>query len=115
MTYKTFNSDELMSNFEGDEDILKDLIKEFLSKKDEILAKIEIAIEEKNFSNLKLHAHTMKGVISNFYAESIRLLAYDLEKAGANSEDKNNKEIFLKLKNEMDIFIKELEQFEKTI
>lgn len=80
-----FNKNVLLENFAGDEEILKDLIEEFLKKSDTLLANVDNAIKTNNAKDLNLHAHTLKGVVSNFYCEEIRLLAYELEKIGAEN------------------------------
>ena len=63
---KIFNRDELLSNFSGDEEILRDLIEEFVKKSDALIFDVEMALKKQDANFLKLHAHTLKGVVSNF-------------------------------------------------
>lgn len=86
MSALIYSKDDLMANFEGDEDILIDLISEFEDKSSNLILDIKVAVETKDADKFKISAHTFKGVVSNFYAEELRLIAYDLEKMGM---DKN--------------------------
>ncbi len=113
--YQAFNHKELMENFSGDEDILKDLILEFIKRYSDILAQIDNSIKNKNFSELKLHAHTYKGVVSNFYAEKVRLIAFELEKKGANSDPSDLLTLFNQIVDESKKLINELESLEKSL
>jgi len=112
---KIYDRDELMANFSGDEEILRDLIEEFGKKSDSLILDIENAIKSKDGSLLKLHAHTLKGVVSNFYAEEIRLLAYDLEQSGAKQDFKESDFKLTKLKTMMQELIHELKILQKTL
>lgn len=110
-----YDKNELISNFTGDEDILKDLIHEFINKSSSLINDVELAITNKNSDHLKLHAHTLKGVISNFYAEEIRLLAYDLEVAGTNKDFTNVDVKLTKIKSLLPELIKELQDLQNTL
>ncbi len=112
---KIFNRDELLSNFSGDEEILRDLIEEFVKKSDALIFDVEMALKKQDANLLKLHAHTLKGVVSNFYAEDIRLLAYDLEQLGASNNFQNADVKLNQLKVKMQELIRELNILQKTL
>lgn len=84
-----FNKNELMENFKGDEDILLDLIENFLERKNEILNIISISINTKNASELRQSAHRLKGTISNFYSIRLSEICSDLEKRGESNNFEN--------------------------
>lgn len=113
--YKEFNYKELMENFSGDEDILHDLILEFKSRYGQMLAEIEKSIKNSNFSEIKLHAHTYKGVVSNFYAEKVRLLAFELEKKGSTNDSSDLISIFAQLSQDSRKLIEELDILEQSL
>ena len=112
---KIFNRDELLSNFSGDEEILRDLIEEFVKKSDALILDVEMALKKQDGNLLKLHAHTLKGVVSNFYAEEIRVLAYDLEQLGALNNFQNADVKLNQLKVLMQELIRELNILQKTL
>lgn len=82
MNYKTFNSPDLLNHFEGNEEILVEMIVMFQNAHPELLRSIREAITKELGSDLKISAHTFKGIMRNFYADDCIKLAYDLEKAG---------------------------------
>jgi HPt (histidine-containing phosphotransfer) domain-containing protein len=112
---KIYNRDELLANFSGDEEILRDLIEEFVKKSNALILDIEMALKSQDGNLLKLHAHTLKGVVSNFYSEEIRLLAYDLEQFGAQNNFKNAESKLAQLKSKMQELIRELNILQKTL
>lgn len=109
-----FDCQTYMANFAGMEDLARETIKSFLNTLPKMLSDIQHAIEEKNSSDLELHAHTLKGAVSNFYAEPARLLAWELEKLGKNKNMQNATDLIkdlvqeLKLlENEFNLFLKQ--------
>ena len=44
------------------------------------------SLQEKDLKKIELHAHTLKGMIANFFAEDLRVAAYEIEKMGHNSD-----------------------------
>ena len=94
---KYLNVQALKSHFDGDEEMIADLIEMFESEYSEILNNSKIAIESKNYSALELSAHTLKGMISNFFAEELKIAAQELETMGRNSELINAEILFDKL------------------
>lgn len=112
---KIYDRDELLSNFSGDEEILRDLIEEFIKKSDSLILDIETALNKQDSQLVKLHAHTLKGVVSNFYAEEIRLLAYELEQLGTKNSLQDGGILLSKLKSLMPQLILELKILQKTL
>jgi len=60
-------------------DDLKEIIKNFIETSPEILEKIKSSLDKKNASDLKLHAHTLKGSCANIGAVSLPDLSFKLE------------------------------------
>lgn len=80
-----------------DKEIVVEIIDIFLNEYEERLSTIKKAIEEKDFSNLKFHAHSLKGVVANFSAPKVQAIAKELEDKGTNSIDENLNENFEEL------------------
>ena len=72
----------LLENFEGMEEVVVDIIQSYEENVPGLKERITNAIEASDASALQLAAHTLKGVLSNFYAERARSLAYKLEDMG---------------------------------
>lgn len=105
---QTFDKDMMMANFQGLEDLAFDSIESFLSTLPSLVSEIESAINSKSASQLELASHTLKGVVSNFYAEPSRLLAWKLEQIGHTQRTTGAEKIFVEMKIELDALQREL-------
>jgi HPt (histidine-containing phosphotransfer) domain-containing protein len=76
------NLDAFKDHYGDDLDILEDLIELFESTYPETVSGIENAVAENNTKNLELHAHTLKGMVANFFCDDIRTKCFELEKMG---------------------------------
>ncbi len=85
MKHKSFNENDLLREFKVEEEILLDMIALFEDGLQGLILPIKEAIHKRDASKLKLNAHTIKGVLSNFYAEEVKNLAQELEKRGEDS------------------------------
>ncbi|WP_412479335.1 response regulator [Azonexus sp. IMCC34839] len=63
----------------GDADLLATMAQMLLAEWDEHLGRIRKAIEEESAVDLRMHAHTIKGLLAMFHAESARAQAMELE------------------------------------
>ena len=96
MDSKTF-----FSNFAGMESLALETITAFLNALPQLLLAIESALQQNNPEKLELSAHTLKGVVSNFYAEPSRVLADELEIIGSKKTTKCSEILYNNLKNEL--------------
>jgi HPt (histidine-containing phosphotransfer) domain-containing protein len=71
-------------------------------------------MEKRDFKELELSAHTLKGVISNMYADRARLLAWQLEQMGHSASAESAEKIYLELETELIKLVSELQPFAKT-
>jgi len=71
--------DMLSVSFEGDEDILLELIDDFRAEYPQMITDMENAYNNGNMEDLERFAHTLKGVISNFFSESLKNSAFIIE------------------------------------
>ena len=65
-------------------------------------------MESEDFSNLELHAHTLKGMIANFFAADLKSAAFELEKMGKEKKIENGNEYYEKLERDLPLLIDEL-------
>jgi HPt (histidine-containing phosphotransfer) domain-containing protein len=74
--------ENLKSHFDGDEELIMELLEVFAESYILVLESLNKAVEEKNYKEVELHAHTMKGMVANFFAEELKSSAFFLEKGG---------------------------------
>lgn len=75
-----------LAEFEGDKELLIDVLNGFLGNAKEQIGLIDEAISNHNFKEIRREAHTIKGGAANLTAERLSDVALDLEKS-AKSED----------------------------
>jgi HPt (histidine-containing phosphotransfer) domain-containing protein len=88
--------DELYGNF--DKEVVVDIIDIFINEYAGRMQAIEDAIVNADFDALNKRCHSLKGVVSNFYDEDTRSLAYALEQKGKLCDGSDLMAIYLKLK-----------------
>ena len=76
------DQDALKSHYGEDIEIIEDLIEIFDSTYPESMAELEKAINASDFGNIELHAHTLKGMVANFFSSELKDKFYELEKKG---------------------------------
>lgn len=96
-----FNRDVFLANFEGMEELIAQVIESFEESYPSLLARVKNAIDSNNMGELQISAHTLKGVVSNFYAENCRSLAFELEKMGREKQGLGAADVFNKLSEEV--------------
>ena len=97
-----FDHRALAANFSGLEDVLMDTIGNFLRLKSSLMQNIQNAIAAKDPKALEIAAHTVKGVVSNFFAESAKSIAWDLEQCGSRGDLSRADSSFIKLSEEIE-------------
>lgn len=88
------NLEKLGDHFAGDEELIGELVEVFEVSYIDVISRLETAISEDNRESVKLEAHTLKGMVSNFFAEEIRAIAYEVE---ANASKLSKDELFSRL------------------
>jgi HPt (histidine-containing phosphotransfer) domain-containing protein len=111
----TFNREQVIDNFSDDKEILLELIEKFIDKSGEYFLNIENAFKENNLKVLKISAHSLKGVISNFYADEIFQICYEIERKSESGNLENLSEKIILLKNKLFDLIEELKEFKATL
>jgi len=106
----TFDKDALMEHFEGDTEIIEELIEVFEMSYPETLDSLQEAITESDSKSIELHAHTLKGMLSNFFAAGLKDKAFRIEQMGKNSSLTEAKEIYEEISVEMPCLINDLKK-----
>jgi signal transduction histidine kinase/CheY-like chemotaxis protein/HPt (histidine-containing phosphotransfer) domain-containing protein len=81
-TILVFNKQSVLENFSEDLETLELLFNNFLNEKCVLIDNLTIASLNDDFANIQFHAHTLKGAISNFYAEETVLFLQKVENVG---------------------------------
>lgn len=89
-----------------DNEIVVEIIDIFLNEYKDRINTIKESIELKDFDKLKFHAHSLKGVVSNFATPTTQAAAKALEDKGTEKIDDNLNEDLIKL-NELVTFLAE--------
>jgi HPt (histidine-containing phosphotransfer) domain-containing protein len=108
MEYKSFNLSTLLKQFQGDEEILNEMITAFIKINNDLLNPIRDSVITQNADQLRFNAHTYKGVLSNFYAEEGRQLACELEKIGKTENFEGAYETLNKFETHLVVFLYEI-------
>lgn len=103
-----FKVEEVLNHFDGDNELIGELIEVFEVSYPECLQKISRALDENNSKDLELHAHTLKGMIANFFAYELKENAFELEKMGRNNQIGDHSTIVLNLEEGLPILVNEL-------
>lgn len=95
-------------HFAGDEELIGELLDVFESSYPEVIDRLEVAISNNKSEDIKLEAHTLKGMISNFFAEKLRLCAFDIEENSSSlSQDQLNSKLEI-LKSKIPLMLNEI-------
>lgn len=95
------NRKEVYSRVDDDMELLQELIEIFLEDYPQLMSDIHSAIQSGDAEALKSSAHTLKGSVSNFCAQSAVDAALKLEIAGGNKDLSSAEEDFITLQSSM--------------
>lgn len=104
------NENELKTHFAGDEELILELVTVFEETYPETISGIKNSIVKNDFKNLELHAHTLKGMIANFFAADLKDAAFELEKMGREQNIHDPDATIQKLESEIPNMVKELRE-----
>lgn len=104
----SFNEAAFKGNFLGMERLAHEAITSLLSVLPVLTAELEFAIRSKDPSRIEMAAHTLKGAVSNFYAEPSMALAEKLEQNGGSKVMSDVPHLFADLKIELDRLMEDL-------
>jgi CheY-like chemotaxis protein len=104
---------QILFEFAEDFDIFCELVDDYKAGCDKMLNDLHHAIDAGESANVKIVAHTMKGITSNFYAKELVEDAFTLEEMGERDDLINASESLEKLKVSNNKVLKELDSFIK--
>lgn len=109
----SFNKEILEENFGDDREILTELVDVFFSELPNMITPIKTSIDENVSSDLHLHAHTIKGAVSNFFAEKCVEYSFELEKMGKSGtiDSAHASELLASLEAELEVLSKDLKDY----
>jgi PAS domain S-box-containing protein len=76
----------LLKRFEGEEDLLREVVPVFLESYPPLLAEVRAAVEAGDGRRLRFAAHTLKGMAGNFGAVEASAAAHALEERGKSGQ-----------------------------
>lgn len=110
-TMRSYDKKAFLVSFEGMEALAKETVQSFLAILPILVATIEIAVRSRNAADLEQAAHSLKGSVSNFYAEPSRLLLWQLEQLGHGMVTPQADDVFEELKLELERLSADLKKF----
>lgn len=81
----------------GDEELLYELLDDFLEFAEEILLEIDQAVKEKNSDVIRNSGHTLKGTAANLSLTNLSNVGLELETAGKTEQTEKYKPLYNKL------------------
>jgi HPt (histidine-containing phosphotransfer) domain-containing protein len=115
MDFKSINVATLLNNFNGDEEILLDMISTFEHALENLVNPIRAAINDQDADKLRINAHTFKGIMRSFYVYSGSDVAYELEQRGINNNFDGAYDVLNKLEDHLMILLYELQFLKKDL
>ncbi|MGC8864699.1 MAG: Hpt domain-containing protein [Bacteroidales bacterium] len=91
-----------------DKEVVVEIIDIFIKEYPERIAQLEQDIQSGDLESLYKHAHSLKGVIANFYDEEARQLALALETKGKTQDPSGAPELLAQLKTACELLLTEL-------
>lgn len=96
-----------------DKSIVLEIIDLFIAEYPGRIASIKNDIANRNFDGLKFNAHSIKGVIANFFASEPHQYARELENKGAAKDGSGLEELVLQLDQSCLQLIEDLKQMKE--
>ncbi|CAM9903633.1 unnamed protein product, partial [Chrysoparadoxa australica] len=85
-SFDLINPTKILFEFEDDFDIFEELVIDYQEQSGDLISQMETSIKNGDSEALRISAHTLKGIVSNFYSEKLRQSAFVLEEAGKNGD-----------------------------
>jgi HPt (histidine-containing phosphotransfer) domain-containing protein len=111
----SLNADGLIKSFENDQDLFKELVEIFLDDSPQMLNTLRESLKRTDAKNFKRTAHSLKGMLRNFQAESAAETAYELEQIGEKGRFDEADHIIDSLAGQLDDVAQKLKQIIKKL
>ena len=106
-----FNRDELIARMMDDEDVAKQIAIVFLDDIPQQIAALKSCLNKADTSGVGRQAHSIKGASANVCGESLRAMAFSIEKAGRAGNLDAAGELLSKLEKEFKLLKTEMEEW----
>jgi len=107
--------DVILDRVGGDAELLREIVNLFLQDYPPLVDKIKVALQQSDAQLLEKAAHTLKGSVGNFGAESAVQAAFDLENMGRTGQVAEAPRSLVHLEKELNRLRDELVDFLKEI
>jgi len=110
-TVSSFDHSAMQRQFRGEQDVLMELIADYLASAAGLKNEVQKAIESKDPEALRVASHKLRGTIGNFFAHQIQEDLLKLELMGKNKDIVNAPGVFLKIQDDLKELDAELKKF----
>lgn len=97
-----------------DKEVVLEIINIFIDEYPDRMNSIKENIEQKDFDQLRFNAHSLKGVVANFIAPEVQMLARAMEMKGTNKDMQDIDSLYDELREKADAMVKELAELKKN-
>ena len=111
--YTLINDRKILFEFDEDLDIFEELIEDYRARFHLMTDNIKIGIQNKSSEEVRIAAHTLKGVVANFYSDKLTQLAFKMETSSHEGNWPEMQELYEEFINENDKVLVEVSAFIK--
>jgi two-component system sensor histidine kinase/response regulator len=109
--YRMFDARELLDNFADDLFVIETIVEQFQEKYMEDIESLEESLRDKDFENLQLKAHSLKGSFASLFCKKGLTLSIQLERLAKNAESDGANDLIFEIKFLSEELVEELETF----
>jgi HPt (histidine-containing phosphotransfer) domain-containing protein len=106
-----FDKEFLLKNFDGDLDILPEIINFYLNTYEEKITSLNTSIENEKYEEIINSSHKLRGSVSQFGVESLKIILLQIEKHGENKKNKEIQDLIPELEEGLNKLKSELIEF----
>lgn len=99
------------THFDGDEEMIGEIVEMFRETYPEVLNGLKVAVKDSDSKQIEYFAHTLKGMIANFFAEGLKDACSQLELMGKNQKLSNEQELLDKIETGIPLLLTDIEKY----
>ena len=111
MTFKYIKVEQMETHFCGDHSLIKEIVNVFEETYQDVISETQKSIETTDSELLERSAHTLKGMVSNFFVEDIVKGFSTLEKKGVDSSFDGTHDLLVELQGKLEEMLAELNEY----
>lgn len=97
-----------------DKEVVLEIINIFIDEYPDRMNSIKENIDQEDYDQLRFNAHSLKGVVANFIAPEVQVLARTMEMKGNNKDMQDINALYDELREKADVMIEELAELKKN-